>query len=371
MKLADADRKRLLPLLEQLGGAVEDLLLSGLTTASDATRQTLNIAFQEAARMRLLKLGSTLRIASEELGRFTRNEADFSRQRLSFFLNRAWLLGQGLARALRENDEAAFDRLLWVPADRAVDRLEVVTVGVGKKVIRGAACTFEFRLRLVSPAADRPAGTPLRWSCVFPVKPGTNIPAEAYLHLPQKQKFKAAEFLDGTVMTIQHAALALDDVGGRINLGERSTVTAGDEFEDWASLQTWNPQAALARIQKHQVGPFDLDIEMQEEVMLKEWQLGAPAPRDDGRTAFPVTTSGVVFDAMVSPGEEGAALLKALGEFGKKKRRPPLFGLMHYERCRLVLQPLTTFGKDGPKHLMISGEKLNRAELLKALNLTS
>jgi hypothetical protein len=371
MKLADGDCKRLLPLLEQLGGAVEDLLLSGLTTASEATRQTLNVAFQEAARMRLLKLGSTLRVASEELGRFTRNDADFSRQRLSFFLNRAWLLGQGLARALRENDEAAFDRLLWVPADAPVDRLEVVTLGVAKKVIRGAACTFEFRLRLVKSAAGRSAGTPLRWSCVFPVKPGTNIPAEAYLHLPQKQKFKAAEFLDGKVMTIQHAALALDDVGGRVNLGERSTITAGDDFEDWGSWQSWDPQAAFARIQNHKVGPFDLDIEMQEEVFLKDWQLGEPTTRDDGRTVFPIATSGVVLDAVVSPGEEGAALLKALGELAKKKRRPPLFGLMHYERCRLVLQALTTFGKDGPTHLMISGEKLNRAELLKALNLTS
>ena len=371
MKLAEADRKRLLPLLDQLGGAVEDLLLSGLTTASEATRQTLNVAFQEAARMRLLKLGSTLRVAGEELGRFTRNESDFSRQRLSFFLNRAWLLSQGLVRALRANDEAAFDRLLWVPADAPIDRLEVVTLGVVKKVIRGAACTFEFRLRLVQPAAGRPAGTALRWSCVFPVKPGTNIPAEAYLQLPQKQKFKAAEFLGGKVMTIQHAALALDDSGGRVNLGERSTVTTGDEFEDWKSLQSWDPKSALLRIQNHQVGPFDLDIEMQEEVVLADWQLGEPTLRDDGRTVFPVTTAGTILDAIVSPGEEGAALSKALGELCKKKNRPPLFGLMHYQRCRLMLQPLTTFDKDGPKHMMISDDKLNRAELLKALNLTS
>ena len=112
MNLAEADRKKLLPLLGELAGTVEDLVLSGLTTASEATRQALHVAFQEASRLRLLRLGSTLRVANEELGRFTRNEPDFSRKRLVFFLNRDWLLSHGLARALREHDDAQLSRLL-------------------------------------------------------------------------------------------------------------------------------------------------------------------------------------------------------------------------------------------------------------------
>ena len=44
MTLAEADRKKLLPLLGELAGAVEGLLLSGLTTASEATRQLLTVA---------------------------------------------------------------------------------------------------------------------------------------------------------------------------------------------------------------------------------------------------------------------------------------------------------------------------------------
>src|SRR5213592_2221603 len=112
MKLADADRRKLPALLDELARAVEELLLSGLTTASEATRQTLNVSFQEASRMRLLRLGSTLRVANEELGRFTRNEPDFSRKRMTFFLNRTWLLSHGLARALREKDEARLALLL-------------------------------------------------------------------------------------------------------------------------------------------------------------------------------------------------------------------------------------------------------------------
>lgn len=89
------DRSKLASLLDKLAGAVEELLLTGLTTASQSTRQTLDVSFREASRLRLLRLSSTLRVANEELGRFTRNESEFSSKRLSFFLNRAWLLARG------------------------------------------------------------------------------------------------------------------------------------------------------------------------------------------------------------------------------------------------------------------------------------
>src|SRR5436305_13560288 len=115
MRLAQADARKLAPLLDELARAVEDLLLSGLTTASEATRRRLEVSFQEASRMRLLRLGSTLRQANEELGKFVAQKEGFSRRRLCFFLNRAWLLTHGLARALREADEKEFDRLLRTP----------------------------------------------------------------------------------------------------------------------------------------------------------------------------------------------------------------------------------------------------------------
>src|SRR5437660_12604105 len=93
-----AERSKLQTVLDQLAGAVEELLLSGLTTASEATRQTLSVALQEAARFRLLRLGSTLRGTMEELGRYTKQDPLFSRRRLTFFLNRSWLLSRGLSR---------------------------------------------------------------------------------------------------------------------------------------------------------------------------------------------------------------------------------------------------------------------------------
>jgi hypothetical protein len=369
MKLSRGDRQKLLPLLDELAGAVEELLLSGLTTTSEATRQTLGVSFQEASRLGLLRLGSTLRASNEELGRYTRNETDFSPRRLSFFLNRAWLLSQGLARALRSGDEREFDRLLWTPAAAPVERLEVVTLGVAKRVAAGAFCAFEFRLRTVQAAGAIPEGSRLVWSCVFPVKPGVNIPPEGFLHLPHKQKFTAALFLERKTILIENAAVALDDAGGgRISLGEKSTVTAGEPFKEWKRFHAWSPASAVERIRSHEPGPFDLDVELQEEVVLTDWDIAAPVERaEQHQLVFLVTYRGTVFDAVVSQGVEGKALRTALEGLRKKKRRPPLFGLMHYEMCRLILQPLALFGDDGPEQLMLSAEKIDRSVLLKAL----
>jgi hypothetical protein len=366
MKLAEADRRKLAPLLEELARSAEELLRGGLTTASEATRQKLGVAFQEASRVRLLRLGSTLRGAHEELGRFTRNEAGFSRRRLCFFLNRAWLLSHGLARALRAGDDREFERLVWVPAGVPVGRLEVVTLGVAKRVAAGAFVAFEFRLRAVAAAGPVAAGQRLAWSCVFPVKPGVNISAEVYLHLPRKQQFPASHFLEGRTLVLEQVAVALDEHGGRVSLGEASTVTRGEPFTAWEQFQSWDPREALARVEAHRPGPLDLEVELQEEVVLHGWEIGEPADGTDGQTVYPVRAGGAEFDAVVPPGAEGKALGKAL-EGLRQKRRPPLFGLLHYDRCRLVLQPLAVFGDTGPSQLMLSDENVDRAVLLKAL----
>lgn len=376
MQLNPADRTKLLDLLDKLARGIEQLLQTGLTTASESTRQILTVAFQQASRMRLLRLGSTLRIANEELGRFTRNEAGFSRKRLVFFLNRAWLLSRGIGRALRTGDAAAFDRLVTTPAGVPVPRLEVVTLGVGKKVAGGAFVAFEFRLRSIADAnvADSrlAAGSRFVWSCVFPVNPGVDVPPEGYLHLPQKQKFTAHQFLERRVVTIDEATVAVDDAGiGRITLGEKSRLELGDKFEDWSRFTEWSPEPALKRLAAHEPGPLDLEVELQEEIVLHDWSIGEPRERDEsGQTVYPVRHGEVEFDAVVSAGIEGEALRGALEEFRNKKTRPPLLGLLHYELCRPVLQPLAVIDDDGPRHLMLSDKSVDRKELLKALKLT-
>jgi hypothetical protein len=360
-----AERPKLAALLAQLGSAVEELLLSGLTTASDATRQTLAAAAQEAARFRLLRLGSTLRTAAEELARFTAHDAAFSRRRLTFFLGRAWLLSRGLAHALQTADEAEYDRLTWSPPARPLPKVEVVCVGAAKRVAAGAFAAFEFRFRAV---AD---GQRLIWSVVFPLKPGLTIPAEGFLHLPQKQKFAPSLFLDRKTVTIENANVTGDGNGDRIALTDQSTVVPGRAFNGWDRFLDWSPAPAVERIRQHAPGPLDLDTELQEEIVLRDYAIGAPGEGDSpGQTVYPVTAGGLTLSAVVGSEAEGKALRTGLDEIHKlKKNRPPLYGLMHYERCRLAFQPLTAFRPE-PDYLTISKENVNKAALLKAMSFT-
>jgi hypothetical protein len=368
-----AERPKLERVLDSLKAAIEELLLGGLTTATETTRQTIAVALQEAARLRLLRLGSTLRSTMEELGRYTKQDPSFSRRRLTFFLNRAWLLSRGFAHAVRQADDALYDRLGWSPPTQRAEAVEVVCLGVVKKVAAGSFVAFDFRLRAKAGTPPIQAGQRLTWSAVFPIKPGQDIPPEGFLHLPQKQKFTPKVFLDRTVVTIARAALSLDESGGgRISLTDESTVTKGNPFDQWQSVLDWSPVQALARIRRHTPGPLDLETELQEEVVLSDYEIG---PAEDGiepgQVVYPVTAGRLALHAVVGPGVEGKALKKGTEELRKLKRaRPPLFGLMHYERCRLVLQPLTSFGKDGPDYLTISKEMINKAALLKAMSFT-
>jgi hypothetical protein len=368
---APADRPKLASVLAQLGAAVEELLLSGLTTASNATRQTLAAAMQEAARFRLLRLGSTLRTANEELARFTAHDPLFSRKRLTFFLGRAWLLSRGLSSALQQADAKEYDRLSWSPPVQPLAKVQVVCIGVAKKVATGAFVAFEFRFRALADAEPVKAGQRLAWSVVFPLKAGLEIPAEGFLHLPQKQKFTPFLFLERRSVTIESAHLASEDSGGRLSLTDQSTVTLGKAYDEWDRFLDWSPAAALERVRKHAPGPLDLDTELQEDIVLREYTIGAPNEGDTpGQTVYPITSGRLTLSALVGAEAEWKALRQNLDELRKlKKRRPPLYGLMHYERCRLAFQPLTAF-RPKPDYLTISKENINKAALLKALSFT-
>jgi hypothetical protein len=367
MKIADVDQGKLLSLLEEVARSVEELLLSGLTTASESTRRLLEVSFQETSRMRLLRLGATLRLAGEELGRFTRDKEGFSARRLCFFLNRAWLLCQGLARALRNRDDEAFAQLLRTPAGQLVESIDVVALGVARKLTPGGIWTFDFRLRTLNQAGPVPAGGRVNWSCAFPQPPGHNISPEGFLLTTQKQGFKAQVFTEGKVVALGGATVTPDSSGGgRITLGEKSTVSAGAAFTDWQRFASWRPEAALERLRKHQPGPLDLEVELQEEVVLRQWRVG-PGVEEEGQRAYPIAAGAVICHAVVNPGEEGKPLRQALEAMQKKDGLPPLFGLMHYERCRLVLQPLAVLGPNGPELLTLSKEKVDLKGLLQSI----
>lgn len=366
-----AERPKLATLLAQLEATVEELLLSGLTTASDATRQTLAAAMQEAARFRLLRLGSTLRTAAEELGRFTAHDASFARTRLIFFLSRAWLISRGLAHALQTADESEYDRLTWSPPARPLPRVEVVCVGAVKKVAANAFVAFEFRFRALTDAAPVQAGQRLTWSVVFPLKPGLEIPPEGFLQLPQKQKFTPFILLERKAVTVENANVVCEESGGRLALTDQSTVVLGKDFNGWDRFLYWSPESAVERIRQHAPGPLDLDTELQEEIVLRDYAIGTPGEgAAPGQTVYPITAGRLALSAVVGSGAEGTALRQNLDALRKRKKdRPPLYGLMHYERCRLAFQPLTAFGPE-PDYLMISKENVNKAALLKAMSFT-
>lgn len=367
MKLEQVDRKKLIALLEQLSGAVEDLLITGLTTASEATVKTLNVSFQESSRMGMLRLGGTLRSVNDEVARYTRNDPDFSRRRLSFFLNRAWALSNALKHSIEGNRVDLFEKLMRTPSPQPVDKVEVVTVGVVKRPA-ASFVAFEFRLRTVSNCGHLKKGDRLIWSCVFPKAPGSTIPAEGYLHLPQKQKFKAVSLLEPKVFTMETVSTTLDPTGcHRVSLTDTSTVAAGVEFAEWSSLFHWDQMAAFERVQQHDPGPFDLDVELQEEVFVDEWLIHDSYENSDSGIVFPIQTSTFLCETIVPKTGDNNVLLNNLGEYKGKKKPGTLYGLMHYERCKLVLQPLTVFGKKKPKHLMISDEKIDPRALLSTL----
>lgn len=367
MKLEQVDRKKLIPLLEQLSGAVEDLLMTGLTTASEATVRTLNVSFQESSRMGLLRLGGTLRSVNDEVARYAKNDPDFSRRRLSFFLNRAWALSTALKSSIEGNHADLFEKLMITPSPQPLERVEVVTIGVAKRPA-ASFVAFEFRLRTVSNSGHLKKGERLVWSCVFPKAPGSEIPAEGYLHLPQKQKFKAVSLLEPNVFVIDKVSTTLDPSGcHRVSLSEASSVTSAREFSEWSSLFQWDQTAALERVRQHEPGPFDLDVELQEEIFFDEWMIHDSWENADNGVVFPIATKTFMCETVVPKTGDNSVLTANIEELKEKKKPGTLYGLMHYERCKLVLQPLTVFGKKKPKHLMISDEKIDPRALLSTL----
>ena len=367
------DKKALVPVLEELARTVEGLIGSGLTTASAATKAKLDASFKEASRLKLLRLATSLRYVGDELARFLSDSEHFSARRLAFFSNRTWLISRGLLEAIAENDGPALARLLLSVTPVPVKALRLAVLGVGKRALLDGSAAFEFRMITLEDQPGVPRGSRLVWSCLFGAK--KNVPAEAFLHLPQPQKFLPKLLLDRNEILITDAAATLDEHGyGRVMLGPKSTVKTGRAFSAWDSLLAWDRAAVVQRLRNHRVSPLDLEVELQVDVVIPEWELGAPAanPYRPEQQVFPLTAGPLSLDAVCSTGPDGIALGERLRGYTKPRaKRPPLYGVMHVEMGRLMLQPLTTVGDKGPEHLMISDENIDLASLMKTLDFTS
>jgi hypothetical protein len=202
------------------------------------------------------------------------------------------------------------------------------------------------------------------------MKPGMEIVPEAFLHLPHKGKFAPFLLLERRAIQITQAELVVDDAGcGRITITDQSTVTAGEPFTAWEQFLSWDPPAALERIRRHKSGPLDLDSEMQEEVLLRDYEFLEPIEGDQpSQTISPIRSGQLQFASILGSAAEDKTLRQNLDDLRKlKKDRPPLYGMLHYEKCRLVLQPLSVF-KPEPDYLTITKENLKKSALLKSMS---
>ncbi len=367
------DKKALVPVLEELAKLVEGLIGSGLTTASAATKSKLDASFKEASRLKLLRLATSLRYVGDELKRFLDDSEHFSARRLAFFANRTWLISRGLLEAIAENDGPALARLLLTTTPLPVRKIELAVLGVQKRALLDGSAAFEFRMITLDEQPGVPRGTRLVWSCVFGAK--KDVPAEAFLHLPQPQKFLPKLLLDATEITVTEAAVTIDAHGyGRLMLGPKATVKPGKKLTSWDKWLSWDRSVVVDRLRRHRVSPLDLEVELQVEVVIDDWELGAPVPNPfrPEQTVFPLSSDGLTLDVVVSSGPDGREVNAALRALAKPRaKRPPLFGVLHVEMGKMVLQPLTAFTDDGPHHLMISEENIDLAALMKTMDFTS
>ena len=362
-------------LLDNLCHSVEGILLTGMTTANKATCDSLQMAFQTASQMNLLRLGSTLRVAVEEMSRFnhTKNsDTTFSAKRLSFFLNRAWMISYGLKLALQRKDNTHWNALTITPKGVALKKLEVVTIGVSKKVVRNAFCVFEFRLRTIGDHSTENKikiadGTSIIWSAVFPLKKGVNIDAEVFLHLAQKQAFRPIDLIGNKVSTFTDLTLIGDTAPFKIALTDESCVKQNQDFTAWKSLAIWDREVAYQRAEYHHPGPFELDIELQEEVFLDDWLIIEQENRQiNNMRTYLIESHDLCFQAQISLDDK--VTQKALIKANKLTQKSILFGLMHYESCQLMLQPLALISEKKPTQLMLSNEKKGAADILRNMS---
>ncbi|MEZ4295712.1 MAG: hypothetical protein R3B70_12100 [Polyangiaceae bacterium] len=350
------DPKGMLALADELSRAVEDLVRTGLAGATSGTRAKIDASFREASGRKLLRLGASLRYVNEEVGRFLADDGTFSARRFALFLHRSWLLARGLAKGIREKNPRLLASVLLTAgasAPRPVPWLEVVTMGVLKRSVSNAH-TFEFRLRVVAAADPSLVGRGLLWSLVFARKPTPggkpdNTPAEAYLQLPQPQKFAPKIFCEGARVKVSTCAVSLDDRGGgRLLLGPPSKAEKGAPYTDMDPFFRWDESmanSALDRVRTATPGPLDLAVELQEEVFLTGAQIAdKPLRTSEGRHVHALTASGALsFDALIADGPDGADLLARLQKALKGSPSSVLYGLCYYEAGRSLLWPLSVF----------------------------
>ncbi|PON19772.1 hypothetical protein C2W62_00885 [Candidatus Entotheonella serta] len=91
----------------------------------------------------------------------------------------------------------------------------------------------------------------------------------------------------------------------RLNLIDESQVTLQTSFVDWDRFHAWDIELAIERIRTHCITPFDLEIELQEEVSLPTWQVGEEVERRrEPLSDVPIETPTATFYVPIGTGAE-------------------------------------------------------------------
>lgn len=310
---------------------IEELVLNGLSGASQATLERLEQAFQETARAGHLRLGLCLRAAGEEMAAFLKAEDEFSARRLYASLVRAWWL------ARRPVPAAA--------APQLYGQLEVVAVGVSPRLVSGGLVAFDWRLRRLDD------GRALLWSCLVPHRWPGDVPLEVMLAVPQKQGFAPASLLERRRLHFQNCTVA----AGRLSLGPDSKLRLGEPFQAWSELIGWDKAGWRSQLQAYRPGPSDSELELQAEICLTRYQL-----HEDR-----VEADGVSFSLVIPRGPSGQRLRSL---YPHLQACDPLLGLIHFHRGRLHLQPISQWTERGPRFLTVDESQVDRKLALKAFS---
>ncbi|RJG37989.1 hypothetical protein [Motilimonas pumila] len=362
-------QKPLMTLLKQVTKDIEAIISTGMPTASESTVKQFEQAFKQASSIGLTRLGSNLRLLMQEIQRYVQQDNAFSSRRLSFFLNRCWLMCKGLSEALDKQNAVLWQSLSFSEQTKSFSELDCMTLGVSKKMVSGVFAAFEFRLRMTDEEHEL-ANKLISFSLIFPLPKAQKIHPEAYLDFDQKQGYRPRELLENAFKFNKAVVSYESHQRVRVSLlpdSQVSFLNPAISLPHFTRLIQCQPKVARQQLSQYKPSPFDLEIDLQTEVLLVDWQMSEPyqAIGFPDRLAINISATGNDYVALISTSEEGKALLLAMKRLAKLPSKPALFALMHYELGQRVLQPLSVITSNGIEHLMLGEDKTDYKTLFK------
>lgn len=360
--------KKVLLLLRKLKQSISEIYTSGLTTASSSSSNLLSLCFQEASKNGLLRLGSAIKIAGDELNRYITGDDDFSHNRLNFFLTRAWLLAGGLENAINTKNQDQWNTLMMTPKIKKLQHCTVITMGVIKRIVRDSIAAFEFRFKIIDSSDRSLPGLFALWSCVFPLKTLEFVP-EAFLHLPRKQKFRPIDFLNKKTIEFKNCGVSIDNYDRvRINLGEKSEVAYGSLYKNWPGYFQCDYSKLYNNISSYEINPLELEMEFQHEVVFDTWKYNGEV-NENNDPHHEISFNDKAFYFHESKGFDGDSRLDIMKK-NSNNCNSALFSILYFDKMKCMIFPLTILKDDNPEYISIAHHTIDKKEIVRLINFT-